>query len=204
AGLAIARQREVETEMLARKQAEEAVRQSEQQVRRDLADMSLLQDLSRRLVKTGDLRALLEQVLDVAIAITHAEHVSVQLFESASGALNINSQRGQKHFLPFFVDVRQDVPLAGLAVEGGERVVVPDVLSSEVFAGSATQKSMLDGGVCAVVTPLLNRSGQTMGVISTQFGEAYQPGVREVQLLDLLARQAVDFIERSRAEEMLR
>ena len=128
----------------------------------------------------------------------------MQLFESNSGALNINSQRGQKHFLPFFVDVRQDVPLAGLAVEGGERVVVPDVLSSEVFAGSATQKSMLDGGVCAVVTPLLNRSGQTMGVISTQFGEAYQPGVREVQLLDLLARQAVDFIERSRAEEMLR
>ncbi len=205
AGLAIARQRVVETEMLARKQAEEAVRENEQQARRDLADMSLLQDLGRRLANTGDLRLLLEQVLDVALAITHTEHGSVQLFESNSGALNISSQRGfQKPVLPFFVNVRQDVPLAGLTVERGEQVVVPDVLSSEMFAGSATQESTLDGGVCTVSTPLLNRSGQLMGLISTQSGQTHPTGVREVQLLDLLARQTVDFVERSRAEELLR
>src|SRR5206468_7562401 len=78
ARLAGARQRQVENEMKERRLAEEAVRESEEQARRDLTDMSLLQDFSRRLVKAGNLRSVLEQVLDVAIAITYAEHGSVQ------------------------------------------------------------------------------------------------------------------------------
>ena len=53
-------------------------------------------------------------------------------------------------------------------------------------------------------TPLLSRTGQMLGMISTHWREPHQPSERSLALLDVLARQAADLIERSQAEERLR
>jgi PAS domain S-box-containing protein len=53
-------------------------------------------------------------------------------------------------------------------------------------------------------TPLVSRDGHLVGVISTHWREVHQPTERELRLLDVLARQAADLIERARAEEALR
>jgi len=45
---------------------------------------------------------------------------------------------------------------------------------------------------------------KSWGVLSTHFAMPHRPEEGELQLTDLLARQAVDYLERKRAEEALR
>src|SRR5439155_16029945 len=52
--------------------------------------------------------------------------------------------------------------------------------------------------------PLLSRSGQLMGIISMYSNQPRPPGLHQIQVLDLLARQAADYIERCRTDQMLR
>jgi PAS domain S-box-containing protein len=52
-------------------------------------------------------------------------------------------------------------------------------------------------------TPLVSRSGQLLGMISTHWREPHQPTERALWRLDVLARQAADLIERDRTEVVL-
>ena len=52
--------------------------------------------------------------------------------------------------------------------------------------------------------PLVSRSGRVLGMMSTHWREPHQLAERELRLLDLLARQAADFIERAQAEDTVR
>ena len=53
-------------------------------------------------------------------------------------------------------------------------------------------------------TPLVSREGRLVGVISTHWLRPHQPSERDLRLLDILARQAADLIERKQAAEALR
>ena len=185
------------------KLAEAALRKSEEQARRDLEDMTLLEQLSRQLVKSGEVEALMQHVINAAIAITRAQRGTLQLFEPESGLLKTASQLGfEKPFLKFFEHVKRGEDACGIAAQRGERVIVEDVLLSEIFAGTPAERVLIDAGVRAVQsTPLFSRSGELLGVISTHFVRPYRPAGRDLRLLDVLARQAADFIERCRAEE---
>src|SRR5206468_1670328 len=117
--------------------------------------------------------SLLEQVLDAAMAITRAERGHVQLLDPKSRVLNVIAQRGfEKPFVDLFVDLYQGQGAFGQAMRRGERIICEDVLSSKVFAGSPAQQALLDAGVRAVQSiPLLSRSGQLVGMISTYFNQ---------------------------------
>ncbi|MGH7929397.1 MAG: ATP-binding protein, partial [Candidatus Binatia bacterium] len=185
------------------KLAEATLRQSEEQARRDLKDMTLLEHLSRQLVKSGEVAPLMQDVIDAAIAITRAQRGNLQLFDAESGVLKTASQRGfEKPFLESFQNVKRGEGACGIAAQRGERVIVEDVLLSEIFAGQPAQQALIDAGARAVQsTPLFSRSGELLGVISTHFAKPCRPEPRDLTLLDVLARQAADFIERCRAEE---
>src|SRR5262249_10545291 len=53
-------------------------------------------------------------------------------------------------------------------------------------------------------TPLISRSGQLLGMISTHWREPHQPTERALRRLDVLARQAADLIDRGKTEAALR
>jgi PAS domain S-box-containing protein len=53
-------------------------------------------------------------------------------------------------------------------------------------------------------TPLLSRSGAPLGMLSTHWRMPHRPGEPELRLLELYARQAADFIERRRTDQVLR
>jgi PAS domain S-box-containing protein len=85
-----------------------------------------------------------------------------------------------------------------------ERVVVEDVLESKFLAGSAALQVLLDAGVRAVqCTPLISSSGKLLGMISTHHATPHQPSERELGLMDLLARQVADYLERRQSEQAL-
>jgi two-component system CheB/CheR fusion protein len=85
------------------------------------------------------------------------------------------------------------------------RVVIENITNSTVFAGTPALDVLLSAGVRAVQsTPLVNRVGRIVGMLSTHYRTPRVPAERDLGLLDLLARQAADWIERARAEEALR
>jgi hypothetical protein len=53
-------------------------------------------------------------------------------------------------------------------------------------------------------TPLISRSGDVLGTLSTQWRTPHEPSERDLRFLDMLVRQAADLIERRRAETALR
>ena len=84
----------------------------------------------------------------------------------------------------------------------GERVVIEDVTKSEIFAGTPALDVLLAAGVRGVQsTPLVGRSGALVGMLSTHYRIPKRPANRDLALLDLLARQAADGIERIQIEE---
>ena len=84
-------------------------------------------------------------------------------------------------------------------------MIAPDVTKCEFMAGSEDLEFYLRGGIRAVQsTPLLSRSGRLMGAFSTHWRSVHTPSDRDLRLLDILARQAADLLERMLTEERLR
>src|SRR5207249_6670536 len=68
--------------------------------------------------------------------------------------------------------------------------------------GQTSLSVLLDAGVRAVQsTPFLSSTGNLLGMISTYFRIPHRPSERELRLIDLLARQAADYLERKQTED---
>jgi PAS domain S-box-containing protein len=184
-------------DITSRKQTEEALRQS-------LEDVTRMQQLSTRLLQAGDVSLLLHDILDAAIEITGAQMGNVQLLEGDH--LRITAQRGfEPPFLEFFAAVQGEQAACGSALARCERVIVDDVRKSPIFSETPALDVMLAAGAQAVQsTPLVSRSGRLLGMFSTHYHAPQRPGERALRLLDILARQAADLIEQKQSEETLR
>ena len=174
------------------------------QLTSELSAMTRMQQVSARLGRAGDFSTLLHDIIDAAIEITRADMGAIQLLED--GALKIVAQRGfGAPFLDFFNMTREGQAACGAAIQKGERVIVEDVANSHIFAGAPALDVMLAAGARAVQsTPLVSRSGHVLGMFSTHYRAPRRASEHELRQLDVLARQAADFIERNRAEEALR
>jgi PAS domain S-box-containing protein len=169
----------------------------------DLWAMTMLREVGSLCEREGkNFDRCLHEILDAAIAIAGAHKGNIQLLEPETGAFTIAAQRGfGPAFLEYFQSVRDDASACAAAMRSGERVVVEDVAASRIFVGQTSKDVLLDAGVRAVIsTPLMRSAGNVLGMISTHFREPHQPCERELGLLDLLARQAADYLERKRAE----
>lgn len=175
---------------------------------RELTDSQLLQAISARLVAEGDFSNLLEEILHASIAITHSDMGTVQLVEGESGEeLRLLTSAGFADGVlsPFQHVSRDDRTSCAIAVRAGERVVIPDLEHSDHAAADTPHGTLVAAGVRAAQwTPLTSRSGRLVGIIATHWREIHQPDERELRLLDLLARQAADLIERHQSEGALR
>jgi PAS domain S-box-containing protein len=91
------------------------------------------------------------------------------------------------------------------ALRNGARIVVPDVERAPGMEGSTDLERYRRTGIHAVQsTPLYARDGQIVGMLSTHWTRPHVPAERDLRLLDILARQAADLIERRQTLEDLR
>jgi PAS domain S-box-containing protein len=195
----------ISVDVTERKRAERALRESEQRLTSELRVMERLQRLSVRVAETEDFSSLLLEIVDAAIEVTEADKGNVQLFDASTGCLHLAASRGfDRPFLEAFETVRDGRAACGAALRDRARVVVEDVATSDVFAGTTEGDTLRAAGVEAVTaTPLLSRAGRLVGMLSVHFGKSRRPSDSELRALDLLARQAADGIERARAEASL-
>jgi GAF domain len=181
-----------------------AAEEAEARAAADLRDMARLNQLSNRLVREGsDEAGNLNAVLDTAIAITGAVKGTLRLLDPTNGVLTLAAQRGfQEPFLSFFAAMPVGASAYAAAMKSGERVIIENMRESEILAGHPSKEVLLDAGVCAVTsTPLMASTRNLLGMISTHFAKPHSPSERELRLIDLLARQTADYLERKRADQ---
>jgi two-component system sensor kinase FixL len=186
------------------KRAEKALRESEERLARELSATQQLQAVSTLLIEAGTTDALYQKILDAAVAIMQSDMASMQTLDESQDALRLLAWRG---FDPAFGQVFE---LSGpdartscsAARRARHRVVVPDVESCDFTAGTPALEDHRKMGIRAVQsTPLFSRSGRLLGMISTHWRTPHTPAESDLRLLDILARQAADLIERKPAEE---
>lgn len=155
-------------------------------------------------VREGNLEVALNQLLDAAIAVTSADMGNIQLYDPTTRKLKIAAQRGfSRAFLVFWDSVSEGHGACGSALKKLERIVVQDVTKSPIFVGTPALAVQLEAQVRAVQsTPLISRSGDFLGMVSTHYKTPGLPDHHVFPFLDLLARQAADIIERAHIEEM--
>lgn len=187
-----------------RKMVEDALRESQAKLALEVQTMRNLLKFGTRLLATSDLRAALQEVLHSAVQLLGADFGSFQLYNKDEKKLELNVQYG------FDEEVRKTFHSAndyhnavcGRAIRTGFRVIIEDVMVDKLFA--PYRRSALEAGFHAVQsTPLYDRNGNLLGVLSTHFRKPHRPSEAELLKLDLYARQAIDFIDRVRTEEAL-
>lgn len=180
---------------------------AEKRIADDLRAMTRLRDLGALSARADcDVDLCLEAILDAAIDFTRAAKGNIQLFRPDGEVLEIVRYSGfGVDFLNFFAAVdASEAAACSAALHGLRRVVVEDITKSKIFIGQPSLQILLDEGIRAVQsTPLVSGTGRALGMISTHFSEPNRPSDRELGLIDLLARQTADMIERRGAHDQL-
>jgi PAS domain S-box-containing protein len=177
---------------------------AERQVDDDLAAMSRLQDLSTQLVHQGDMHALLRKILEAANELLGTTRGNIQFYDPESRRLSLVVHQGfGRRFLERFADDGNPA-ICDRAAERPERVVFEDLEAEPGLQGTVDLAILLDDGIRAVQsTPLVTRDGRLLGMLSTHWNQPHRPTDRELRYLDLLARMASDYIERTQSEQSL-
>jgi PAS domain S-box-containing protein len=192
-----------------RRSAADELREREEQLETELTDTKLLQSISAEVMRSADFQSLYEKFVDAAVMLLDSDFASMQMLypeRGTAGELLLLAVRGfDPQATKHWEWVRADSPcVCGEALRTGRRVVVPNVAESSFISGD-DRRVYLEAGMQAVQsTPLLSRSGAILGMISTHWRRPHQPSERDLRLLDILARQAADLIERKQSEEALR
>ena len=183
-------------------------RDQEERAAAELKAMQRLLDVGKRCARRGDdFEGCLDEIVATAMAISGGDKGTLQLLDEQSGTLRIAAQRGfSEPFLKFFAEVAPGgAGVAGAAFRNADRVFVPDVTQSVILLGQPVIDVILKEDVRAVhCTPMISGSGQVFGMISTHFREPRQLGARDLHLMDLLAHQSADYLERRSSEIALR
>lgn len=178
-----------------------------------MADIELLHAISVELIGEQDSKELYGKIVDAAVSITGSQFGTMQLLMPSGdpsghgGELNLLASRGLP---PEAVQFWEWVsPLAysscTAALKRSQRAIIEDFETWDEIAGTEDLLAFRRTGIrSAQTTPLLSRSGHLLGMISTHWSTPHRPSYRDLRLLDILARQAADLLERTIAEEALR
>lgn len=171
------------------------VRAAEAVLSDDLRITKILHDLGARLVSEDNLQTIYEEILSAAIEITRSKAGTVQMLDPETDELVVIAKRGfSEEAEDYFrrIDARSNTS-CGAALRLGERAYFNfDPASTDESARLHVQ----DGILSAQSTPLISRSGEPIGMVSTHWGELnHRASDRQLRFLDLLARQAADLLE---------
>ncbi|HEY2826493.1 MAG TPA: PAS domain S-box protein [Pirellulales bacterium] len=167
-------------------------------------DLQLVHDMSMRLAATLDLKAILEDTLRTAAAIDGTSMGLLSLYFPDTKRLRIEASLGfDDEFLKSLANAPIGASVRGMCFQERRRVVAENIETDPAFV--AFRNVARRGGFRAAHgTPLITRSGNIVGVLSTYFRQPHRPSERVIRLIDMCARQAADYIENVRLYHQLR
>ncbi|ODT45923.1 MAG: hypothetical protein ABS70_02025 [Nitrospira sp. SCN 59-13] len=193
--------RKLQEEILDRQQAESARMESDAKLASDLAGLRRLHALQIRIFGEQDVKTALAEILAAACDLTGTQRGCIQLVRDDGQQLELSGCRGYADDSPLL----QYVPFPWAQPADGasrQRLMIEDVAHDARLAGTTERDMMLTEGVRALhVTPLMSRSGELVGLLSTQFDKPHRPTDDEWKIIDLLALTATEFITRDRTDQ---
>ena len=189
-----------------RKVAADELAATRDQLATQVAVLTRLSELSRRLAVTHDLAPSMQAILQTLVDLHGGEHGLLALYDEDSGCLSIGASVGFDEAA--LAPVRRIVPgpaagATGTAFATRERVVVENIETDSRF-DSLRQNARRTGFRAVHSTPVLTREGDILGVLSVYFGAPRVPTQHEMNLADMCALHAADAIEAARDEQALR
>ncbi len=187
-----------------------ALQQSKMDIEEELTDARLLQKLSMELVREEDTAGLYQKIMDAAVVIMQSQYASMQVLYQGTDGHDKLKLLASSGFSPEAEAYWQWVyhntdSSCGAAYRAKKRVIIPNMAQCDFMQGTVTLPIYLDGGILAAQsTPLYSRNGKLLGMISTHWDHPHSPTERDLSLLDILARQAADLIERNQTMNALR
>jgi len=170
----------------------------------DLEAMTTLQEIGALFVRKDATRdECLQATIDTAIKLVGADKGNLLLLNKNAKTMDIVAQRGlSRPFLTFLEQIGRRTSTCGAAAMR-RQVVVEDIVPGAYPFHRKSQQILIDEGVRAVAsTPLVSSNGGLMGTILTHYSNCRRPTDRELSLINLLGRQAADYLERKQAEQI--
>jgi signal transduction histidine kinase len=181
-----------------------------EQLEAELADARLLHRLSIELIQEDGTAGLYKKIVEAAVAIMRSQYATMQMLYPEKGSIGKLRVLACSGFTPEAEKYWEWVysytgSSCGQVLRTGKREVIPDFRTCEFMQDKPTLPIFIEGGIfSAQSTPLYSRTGKLLGMISTHWNYAHNPPRRHLDLLDILARQAADLIERTQTAEALR
>lgn len=189
-----------------RTEAERRLEESQERLEAELEATRRVHEVSTQVITERDGDVLYESVLDTAVDLLDADFGTIQRLDPSTRELDVVAHRGFSAETTAQRD-RVTVETSGScqkAIQTEERVVVPDVETWEfVDEGEALDAFERIGIRSMQSTPLISRSGELLGVMSTQWTDPHEPSERDRYVIDVLGRQVADLIlQRTSFEEL--
>ncbi|MGA8529138.1 MAG: ATP-binding protein [Acidobacteriaceae bacterium] len=160
-----------------------------------------LSDFSTRLLGTNDVSIMMGDLLQAVLAVQSAELGEIRLYNSNQDSLDLVASAG---FWPAFPTdygrMYDRGSSAWLAMLTGQRIVIEDVLSDSRFA-SWREVAVARSFRSVHFTPMLNRLGGPIGVLSSYFPKPHPSPQSESRLIEIYARHATEAISHRRSLE---
>ncbi|WP_162184961.1 GAF domain-containing protein [Allokutzneria albata] len=155
-----------------------------------------LRDATAELRDAPGLTAALPKVLAGAMSLMGTEVGNIQLLDPGRDSLVLVTQFGfGPEFLDHFAVVDDDRSVCGRAASHCAQAVVADVRDDPAF--TPHRKVFRTAGVRAVQsTPLVDKAGRMMGMISTHLPHPGRPPERDLRLMALYGQFAGEVIAR--------
>ncbi len=188
-----------------RKRIEEKLLEKEEQLRVELKAMTRLQKIGSIFTTAGALAPILGEIVEAAILISRADFGAIQLFDKETSTLRLAAQQGfPQWWAESWNAICKGRGACCSVLQRRKRTIIQDVEESPMLIGTPAPEILLKAGVRTVqCTPLLSRSGKLVGVFSTHYRAKKRLDGCTLRLLDMLARQTADIIDRAQMVEEL-
>ena len=167
------------------------------------ADADRVYELNERLLQQIGLHSVLHEVTATAADQLETNKGYLQMFDEQANALEMMAGVGFRQ--DFYDDFRYVLPttvsVCAASWRSGARRIVEDIAAEPQFA-SLVPAASAHGFRAVQSTPLFDRDGELMGMISTHFDRPHRPTDAQPRLLDMYLQHAsrIIEIERSRAD----
>jgi len=181
--------------------------ETQRQLKAELEDARLLHGISAMLIDENTLGDLYQKLVDAATLVMRSDFGTMQRYDEERQQLELIAHRGlTAEAVEFWRWVHSGrACTCGRSLEVSGRVIVPDFEQCAFIEGSEDLIAFRQAGVrSAQSTPLLTRDGRLVGMLTTHWTRIHEPAERELRLLDIVARQAADLIERNTSADALR
>ncbi|PYG90344.1 PAS domain S-box-containing protein [Ruminiclostridium sufflavum DSM 19573] len=184
-------------DITARKQAEKISNSVKERLTQELALKNRLHAVSEQSTRKGSIKEVLDEIIETVIEFTNAAACCIHLLDDQAKKISVMAHYGlDEASLKFFSKAHNFHKLYEQILKIKERIIIEDISQSNmfIFKNDIPNISMLSNRTIQF-TPLISRSGQLLGILSTQYRPHHHLEEWENSLLDMLARLSLDIIE---------